>query len=216
MRSASFALLIMLACLAPSGARAETPADICGACTPARTPYAAEKLREGEDFRGVMLRMHNAERARWQVPALAWNDRLAASATAWATRLARQGMMQHGSDLGGRHPIGENLWMGTRGAYVYEDMVGSFLDERRYYVARAIPDISATGNWADAAHYSQVIWRSTTAVGCGMASGDNFDVLVCRYDPAGNIWGQRADEPEDGFGGQRMRIASDGHILRSR
>lgn len=216
MRSASFALLNMLACLVPFGAWADTPADICGTCGPTRSSYEANSPRSGADFRDIMLRMHNEERARWQAPPLAWNARLAADATAWATRLARSGTMQHGGDLGGRHPIGENLWMGTRGAYVYEDMVGSFLDERRNYVSRAIPDISATGNWADTAHYSQVIWRSTTVVGCGMASGDNFDVLVCRYDPAGNIWGQRADEDERGFGGETMRVASNGRILRSR
>tara|TARA_R110000782_G_scaffold78276_6_gene155313 strand:- start:72089 stop:72610 length:522 start_codon:yes stop_codon:yes gene_type:complete len=166
-------------------------------------------------FRATMLDKHNAERAQWNVPPLAWNDALADAARDYAAYLAQSGRLEHSADLGGPRPLGENLWMGTRGAYGYDEMVGSFLDERRFYVARAIPDISSTGSWSDAAHYSQIIWRTTTAMGCGIAAGRDFEVLVCRYDPAGNIWGRTADD-DRGFDAPATQLASNGRILRSR
>jgi hypothetical protein len=42
------------------------------------------------------------------------------------------------------------------------------------------------------AHYVQIVWRGTRAVGCAMASGASDDYLVCRYSPAGNVVGQKA------------------------
>ena len=52
-----------------------------------------------------------------------------------------------------------------------------------------MPGISRTGRWQDAGHYSQMIWRNTTRIGCAMAGGG---FLVCRYAPPGNFTGQKA------------------------
>jgi len=159
--------------------------------------------------------MHNAERAVRKVPALAWDKDLAASAHQHASYLAQRGILQHGSQRGSQKPFGENLWIGTRGAFSVEDMIGMFLDERRYFTERAVPDISTTGYWKDAGHYSQIVWRSTTRVGCGVGSGPDFDVLVCRYDPAGNVWGQTASGG-DPAKKRRVRLASNGETTNLR
>jgi len=37
-----------------------------------------------------------------------------------------------------------------------------------------------------------VVWRDTQEVGCAVATARGNDVLVCRYWPAGNVWGQKA------------------------
>lgn len=142
----------------------------------------------------TVLSAHNGERQRWRVPPLNWDDRLAADARAYARLLAQKGYLQHADMTGRAQPQGENLWMGTRDAFGYDQMMAGFLDERRNYVARAVPHISRTGNWQDTGHYSQIIWRTTTSVGCALASNRDFDFLVCRYSPAGNVWGMRADE----------------------
>jgi hypothetical protein len=40
-------------------------------------------------------------------------------------------------------------------------------------------------------HYTQVVWRTTREVGCGMAFDGERQVWVCEYDPAGNVAGHR-------------------------
>lgn len=79
---------------------------------------------------------------------------------------------------------------GTRGAYAYGDMIGAWVAERRYYRPGKVPDNSSTAKFGDVAHYTQIIWRATTRVGCALASNSSDDYLVCRYTPAGNVVGQ--------------------------
>jgi pathogenesis-related protein 1 len=39
-------------------------------------------------------------------------------------------------------------------------------------------------------HYSQIVWRKTTHIGCGRAHCGRDSVVVCRYSPAGNRIGR--------------------------
>jgi hypothetical protein len=136
-----------------------------------------------------LLAVHNAERARLGLPPLVWNTALAMGADAYAKLLLQRGALQHASTAE-RNGNGENLWMGTSGVWNADAMVGMFLDERRYFRADAFPDVSLTGNWSDVGHYTQIVWKDTREVGCAIDSGNGMDVLVCRYSPAGNVFGQ--------------------------
>ena len=136
-----------------------------------------------------LLAVHNAERARLGLPPLIWNAALARAADEYAEVLLARGALAHAS-ASDRKGNGENLWMGTAGAWNPDAMVGMFLDERRYFRAAAFPDVSLTGNWSDVGHYSQIVWRDTKEVGCAIDSGGGMDVLVCRYSPAGNVFGK--------------------------
>ena len=80
---------------------------------------------------------------------------------------------------------------GTRGAYRYSEMVDAWVAEKRYFKNGVTPDFSTTGNYEDVAHYTQIIWRGSTAVGCALASSASDDYLVCRYSPPGNVVGQK-------------------------
>lgn len=133
--------------------------------------------------------VHNAERARLGLAPLVWNAGLARDADVYAKLLLQRGVLAHASSSD-RRGNGENLWMGTAGAWNSDAMVGMFLDERRYFRAAAFPDVSLTGNWTDVGHYSQIVWRDTKEVGCALDSGGGMDVLVCRYFPAGNVFGK--------------------------
>ena len=51
------------------------------------------------------------------------------------------------------------------------------------------PAVSSSGNWEDVAHYTQMVWPTTTHVGCALYQAD-WDYLICRYSPPGNIDGK--------------------------
>ena len=136
------------------------------------------------------LRVHNEERRRLGLAPLKWNVDLEREASHWASQLSRQGALRH-ADGKTRNGTGENLWMGTAGHWPVERMVGMFIEEKRHYRHDDFPHISKTGNWADVGHYSQIVWRETKEVGCAVVTARGNDVLVCRYWPAGNVWGQK-------------------------
>ncbi|GAA0329525.1 hypothetical protein GCM10009087_44660 [Sphingomonas oligophenolica] len=154
--------------------------------------FSGQAARGSALLRHAMIEGHNDARAAVGVPPLAWNATLAADAQAYATELARTGRFEHSREPRGRTPEGENLWTGTRGAYRYEEMVGHWVDEGRYYRPRPTPDFSTTGRWEDVAHYTEIIWRGTTEFGCAAASNATDDYVVCRYTPPGNVVGQMA------------------------
>lgn len=154
-------------------------------------PARAAPDRAPESLRATMLAAHNAARAAVGVPALAWDAGLAADARAHAEAMARTGRYQHAVQPAiGRE--GENLWRGVRDVYDYRSMAATWVDEARVFVNRPAPAFSATGRWQDVGHYSQIVWRTTTAVGCAIASDATYDYVVCRYGPPGNVIGRLA------------------------
>jgi hypothetical protein len=131
-----------------------------------------------------MLAVHNAERAAVGVPPLQWDAALQASATAYAGELARTGRLVH-SPRAGRGAERENLSKGMLG-WTPSQMLRNWVVEKRNFVAGIYPNVSRTGRWEDVSHYTQMIWPTTSRVGCGMARGRGNQWLVCRYIPGGN------------------------------
>lgn len=144
-------------------------------------------------FAAELLNAHNTERARFGAPNLRWNPQLAREAQGWADMLAGEGRMRHAS-AAERHGAGENLWMGSAGAYPASVMVGAFVAEKQYFTPGTFPQISRTGNWRDVGHYTQVVWHGTQELGCAVARNQRDDFLVCRYWPAGNTYGEEIRE----------------------
>jgi uncharacterized protein YkwD len=143
----------------------------------------AEASREA-----ILLDAHNQYREEVNVPPLRWSNALAQSAQAWADHLASTDTFSH-SDAEG---YGENLWMGTTGFYSPGEMVDSWGSEKQYFISGAtFPNVSTTGQWSDVGHYTQMVWRNTTEVGCGLATGNGWDILVCQYSPPGNFTNQK-------------------------
>ncbi len=131
---------------------------------------------------------HNHARSAAGVGPVYWDAALAAAADGWAAELARTGRWGH-SPAAIRRGQGENLWMGTRGAFSIEQMVGSWAGENRWFRRGVFPQVSRTGDWEQVGHYTQMVWRRTTRVGCAIRSSAMNDYLVCRYSPAGNVMG---------------------------
>lgn len=150
---------------------------------PVAVPQAAGNMPER------LLAAHNRERAAVGVPPLRWDPALAAAAASYGPTLAALGRLEH-SPRGSRPGQKENLWMGTRGAYSPEQMVGNWAEEKAWFRPGIFPNVSSTGNWLDVSHYTQMIWRSTTDVGCAVHQSRTSDYLICRYSPGGNIDGK--------------------------
>jgi hypothetical protein len=136
-----------------------------------------------------LLAAHNQARATAGVPTLVWDRELAESAAAYGPTLTQLGRPVHAQRFGRNCPH-ENLLQSTRGGRTPEQMVAYWVSEKRSYVPGIFPNVSRTGQWSDVAHYTQVIWRSTTRVGCAVHSDQNYDWLICRYTPPGNIDGR--------------------------
>jgi hypothetical protein len=156
----------------------------------AAVPAQPQASRTVSPIESEWLAAHNQARAEVGMAPLAWSAPLAADAAAWARHLAERNLYEH-APPGARRGQGENLWRGTRDRWSPWETVGFFVAEKRDFRFGIFPDISATGRWNDVGHYAQVIWPDTREVGCAIARTLADEVLVCRYWPAGNVWGQR-------------------------
>ncbi len=189
----------------PSPSIPTTPTSGCGpgtdnsTCNTTPTPQPTNMTKPtnntgnlSADLANSMLAVHNSERAAVGVPPLVWNNTLAAQAKAWAEHLATTGEFAHSTCCGAFTKYGESI----AGFYPDEPMTkwpAGWVAEKNHYDGGPLPpDTPASGPQA-IGHYTQMVWRTTTSVGCGTASGGGhpFSILVCQYSPPGNIFGQK-------------------------
>jgi uncharacterized protein YkwD len=142
---------------------------------------------QGDDLTSSILAVHNQERAAVGVQPLTWSDTLAAGAQTWAQHLATSGEFKHSPDTS----YGENLAGYTLAEGVSAPGGGQSLwvDEKSNYIP-GTPILE--NNFRNIGHYTQMVWKDTTQVGCGTATGNGhpFSILVCQYTPPGNRLGQ--------------------------
>ena len=161
---------------------------------------STQPLQDGE-FAARLLAAHNRERALVGAPALVWDQGLAAHAAAYGPVLASLRRLVH-SPREGRPGERENLAMGRHGMMTAEQLAGMWTREKllleqgsagpncpQQFGCILFPGISRTGRWEDIAHYTQMVWPTTTRVGCAVFAAD-WDYLICRYSPPGNIDGK--------------------------
>jgi hypothetical protein len=153
------------------------------AATPAHAAVATSPGLDGINHR--ILSLHNAARADVGAPPLQWDPALAVAAASYGPALSRLGRLVH-SPRTGRENQRENLWMGQQGRFGPEEMVGAWTAEKSHFSPGQFPNVSRTGKWSDVAHYTQMIWKTTTHVGCAIYRDGGWDYLICRYSPPGN------------------------------
>lgn len=137
-------------------------------------------------LRKVVLKAHNDARRDFAMPPVSWSAELEAGALAHAQYMATTGIYGHDQTPGRRKKQGENLWRGPRGVFSYDVMVGVMVEEAKLFRPGAFPDNAVNGDWHAVAHYTQIVWPTTTEVGCAVASSASTDYFVCRYAPTGN------------------------------
>jgi uncharacterized protein YkwD len=158
-------------------------------CSAANMPspnWPAPADRGPELLRNTVLNAHNAARRQFGVGPVTWNEELAAGAMAHAQYMVATGIYGHDQTPGRRKKAGENLWRGSRGVFSYDVMVGVMVEEARFFRPGAFPNNAVNGDWHAVAHYTQIVWPTTTEVGCAVASSATTDYFVCRYAPTGN------------------------------
>jgi uncharacterized protein YkwD len=145
-------------------------------------------IYKNPDFISAILQQHNTYRSALQLPALVWSPALATDALAWGRHLASIDKGQH--DQSARGKEGENLWWGTADAYSYTDMVAMWGNEKNSFQYGVFPDVG-TSHSAMVGHYTQIVWKNTTSVGCALVGNGKTDFLVCRYTVPGNVVGEK-------------------------
>jgi pathogenesis-related protein 1 len=128
-----------------------------------------------------VIAAHNFYRSRVGSPPLAWSNDLADRAQAWATKLIDTGMFAQRRD----GLFGENLFEITGGIANPFQIVSAWASEAANY------NEATNSCTARCGHYTQVVWRSTKLVGCGVARKATREVWVCDYAPHGNTIGER-------------------------
>jgi len=128
-----------------------------------------------------MVAAHNFYRAQVGVPSLHWSSRLAARAQQWADTLIQRRTFAPRRD----GVFGENLYEVVDGSVTPAEVVKTWDSEKVNY------RYDSNSCSARCGHYTQVIWRDTKEVGCGVARDARREVWVCNYDPPGNVVGER-------------------------
>ncbi|CAN6335234.1 unnamed protein product [Urochloa humidicola] len=127
-----------------------------------------------------ILKEHNVFRAKEHVPPLTWNATLAKFSQQYAETLKADCKMVHSTS-----PYGENLML-VSGSVTWKTTVDEWSDEKKSY--------HYGSNTCDAGkmcgHYTAVVWKGTTTVGCGRVVCNNGDTMImCSYWPPGNYDG---------------------------
>jgi hypothetical protein len=206
-----------------------------------------ELVRAHNDARQVAIQEYNRDLSLVRVT---WDPKLACDAQAWADdpESTKEGVLHHSDPPSNRNNEGENLFAAFPGPprpmmamdpnclppAGNPEWPCSWIAQKPKFdadynapVVRNAPDNTNYKLWG---HYSQLVWSSTTSIGCGV----NPDVpvrdsktemiqtgwiLVCRYLPAGNIHGQRAiplgAEAQPSKSGRRSGTGS-GHNAQER
>jgi uncharacterized protein YkwD len=128
-----------------------------------------------------MLEAHNDIRARVGVSPLVWSAHLAEVAQDWAAHLIATGGLFHRPD----NRYGENIYAISGGFASPAQVVASWADEARAYDIRSNTCAGTCG------HYTQIVWKKTREIGCGIATDRRREVWICNYDPPGNVVGFR-------------------------
>lgn len=156
-----------------------------GTVAPTRVKPGAPSGPSGEETGKLdgLTAAHNQVRNDVGVAPLVWSNDMGKWAGAWASQLAANGcQLQHRP--AGDDNYGENIYWSSNASTAAAVVAQWAAEKSQYHHASNTCD-------ATCGHFTQVVWKTTTKLGCGMAScAGGGEIWVCNYDPQGNVMGQ--------------------------
>ncbi|XP_035228331.1 Golgi-associated plant pathogenesis-related protein 1-like isoform X3 [Stegodyphus dumicola] len=135
---------------------------------------------EMKEFKRATFNAHNNYRTMHGCPPLIMSEELSSAAQTWAERIAEKGFLQYSENPG----VGENICLIDldQASKTGEQIVNDWYKEIHNY------NYNKPGWKRGAYHFSQLLWKSTTEIGVGVARipGQNKAFVVVNYRPGGN------------------------------
>lgn len=184
MKQAAFTLLLIFSFVfVASAQKAKPTTKIVKSKTTAKTSTTAQAAKSCTGKNDLtqaemttILDNHNSVRAALGLPALTWNCQLADTAQEWATR----GIFEHRTTR-----LGESLYVSSQKSIGVQAAFESWMSEKPNW--NNDTGVCQTGKVCT--HYTQVVWRGTAEIGCGInrdTPGRWKTMMVCNYSPSGN------------------------------
>jgi len=123
-----------------------------------------------------MIKKHNEIRKKYGVCPIVYDPQLSLYSQTRADQISNSKELKHDLNC----PYGENLYWSS--------------SQKTDIVNAAISWINEESNWKEnkkpSGHFTQCIWNNSVKIGIGKSVSDFGTVVVCNYNPPGNIIGQ--------------------------
>lgn len=149
----------------------------------APVPEIAESATYNAAYNIMAVQGHNSYRRAHQVCDMKFSVAAAEGAQQWAEKMAAEGRMYH-SKYNERSGCGENLAMHSNTNFISTTNIATqmWYDE----VTNPGYDFNNQGFGMGTGHFTQVVWKGSTELGCGVSGV----YVACRYcKRAGNMMG---------------------------
>lgn len=153
---------------------------ITSTTTPKQQPSKPQSIKPTQKTNNIWVDEHNRIRADVGLGPIAWNEDIASG----AKKHAETCKFEHSSNNErqfGSQILGENLGYGSPyDNFTDKQMIKMWEDEKAHYKHPQKPSESATGVTG---HYTQIVNKNVTELGCGCANCGGKKQCVCRYNP---------------------------------
>jgi pathogenesis-related protein 1 len=140
-------------------------------------------------MKAQFLQLHNNYRAKSGAGPLRWSDDLAAGAQAWVDHQKTQEdcQMTHPNSEDEKNKyLNNNTWGQNLAHFV--GSTGSPEACFQGWGPRECPSYSPTLQGTQGTgHYTQMVWKDTTEVGCAKSTCGDTTLWACDYNPSGNV-----------------------------